>query len=630
MKENIEKQIISKLIKSSDYITSKDLAFSLNTSEKTILKYLNNLKSELEENGAELNVKHGYGSKLIVNNQDKFNKFLAQFGTSEVPSTKQERQSYILTRLLNTKDYINIYDLADELYISPSLLRILLKDIITIIEKYNLQIDHSHNHGYRIVGNEDDIRRCLSKECSSSDKTNNLSAFKDIKQDIPGQISSIVANTLEKHHIAVSNEAINSLTLHFLIAINRNETKNYIDVDESVFKKIQSSPELYVIKNINKKLNNSFGISLPDVELVYLTQHLNGKQRLMAHEHLQVQIDTDALIFYNKFLRGIYQTSYYDFFEDEELRISLLNHIVPFINRVNNNNQITTSSLAGIKNEFPYAYELAVIGLSFLKENDVQVTAAEIGYFALHLALSMEKNKSSNSFSIAIISSEISGLYNMMNFKLSKRLENNALTIKYYNNEEANALDNETVNNYDLILNTTDQVYSFSNIMHVSTFLSEEELDNIVSYLNSSNDIEQYNLFNEKLFVKLDCNNKEDIIKKLIQCASKIYKTGDDLYDQIIERENMESTEYGNYIAIPHALKNVSNDQFIVVGKLNKAILWNKEKVQLVFLINLSEHKNISWFMNKISLAIAKDNISKSLIEKNDYKSFIEEFKKIN
>ena len=102
MIDNIEKQILFRLIKEADYISSKDLAFSLDTSEKTVLKYLNLLKNDLKDNGASLEVKHGYGSRLNVSDQDLFNDYLTDIGNSAIPSGKEERKIYVLSRLLNT------------------------------------------------------------------------------------------------------------------------------------------------------------------------------------------------------------------------------------------------------------------------------------------------------------------------------------------------------------------------------------------------------------------------------------------------------------------------------------------------------------------------------------------------
>ena len=632
MAANIEKQILSKLIKSSDYLTSKELAFSFNISEKTILKYLNNLKDDLENNGATLQVKHGFGSILIVNDQEKFQKYMSQQAVNEIPASKEERKAYILSRLLNTVDYINIYDLSEELYISPSLSRLLIKDLSVTIDKYNLKLDHSKNHGYKIIGHEDDIRKCLSKECNNVDRTKTLSILKNMQEDITSQISNIIIKTLDKYHIAVSLDAIDSLAIHFLIAINRNETNNYIEIDESITRKIKSSPEYYVINNISKQIKELYDISLPEIELAYLTLHLNGKQRLIAHEHLQVKIDNDALIFYNKFLRNIFQTYYYDFFDDAELRVSLLNHIVPFINRANTNNQITKSSLSGVKNEFPFAYELALSGLSFLTEENIQISPAEIGYFALHIALSLEKNKNNDKmYNIAIITSEINSLYNMMSYRISNYLNNPAITIKFFNSSDARDFSNEYIRNYDIILNTTDELFTFGNLLNISTFLSDEELEQISNYLKNSTQYDYlYDLFNKKIYLSLKSPiEKEEIIKTLIKESKKVYTVSDDLYQGIMDRENIEATEYGNYIAIPHALKQDKSEQFIAVAKIDKPILWKYQKVQLIFLINIYEHEKMTWFMQKITNILAKENISKSLIDADTFDDFIKAFKAI-
>jgi len=64
-----------------------------------------------------------------------------------------------------TQDYISLYDLADELYISPSLLRNIIRSLKETAQQYHLNLENSHQNGYRITGNEIDIRHCLTSEC---------------------------------------------------------------------------------------------------------------------------------------------------------------------------------------------------------------------------------------------------------------------------------------------------------------------------------------------------------------------------------------------------------------------------------------------------------------------------------
>lgn len=619
-------------MKSSDYVSSKDLAFALNISEKTVLKYLNILKSELQGNGAALEVKHGFGSYLAITDQEAFNSYFGDETTDEVPFTKEGRKAYVLSRLINTEDYINIYDLADELYVSPSLLRLTIKSLADITDSYHLTIQHSHSHGYRITGEEKDLRHCLTKECKDVENFNNYMLFSNLKYDMTTQVSSIIAKALEKHAIMISEDAIDSLTLHVLISINRHETANSVEMDGAILRKLRSSPEFYVMKYVNRQMSENLGIQLPEVELAYLTLHLNGKQRLIAHEHIQVQISDDALVFYNRLLRNIYQTANVSFFEDDELRISLLNHIVPFINRLNNDLQITKSSLVGIKSQFPYAYDLAVIGLSFLNE-DYEITSAEIGYFALHLALSMEKRKgNSEAGNIAIICDEISGLYNMTTYKLNKNLSDLISTIKFFNVSEARKLSHEMANNYQLVLNTTSEAFTFDTpILQVSSFITDKEVEMIRNALKNSSESDSFSsLFSEDLFLSIRENtSKQLILKKLVEKASQIYALPDSFYTSVLEREQLESTEYGNRIAIPHPLKIETDNEFICIAHLEKPITWDKQKVQIVFLISLPNHKKIEWFMDKISTILANEEASQSLISAKNYREFMDSFMKI-
>lgn len=115
----------------------------------------------------------------------------------------------------------------------------------------------------------------------------------------------------------------------------------------------------------------------------------------------------------------------------------------------------------------------------------------------------------------------------------------------------------------------------------------------------------------------------------MIRHCKKTYDIKDDFFERVMNRENVEPTEYGNYIAIPHPLKHDGTIEWISVARLDKPIQWNNQKVQLIFLINIFEHKKIAWFMQKISIALAKESVSKALIDASSYEDFINEFKKI-
>ena len=120
MKYDLLIGMLQYLARHTDYVSGKDLAFALHTSEKTILKYLNILKDELKDNGAEIDIKQGMGSRIVIHDQNCFQKYLSSFSQKEngILSNPQARKTYVLVKLLTNGSYIDFYE---HISISPSL-----------------------------------------------------------------------------------------------------------------------------------------------------------------------------------------------------------------------------------------------------------------------------------------------------------------------------------------------------------------------------------------------------------------------------------------------------------------------------------------------------------------------------
>ena len=623
---DLDTSLMTLLLNSSEPLKSAELAFALGVSEKTVLKHLNSLKKTLRTYGASIEIKQGAGSYLTIQDQKLFDGYLKEMSHNLNLDNPEIRKAYILLRLLCTADYIDPYEFADELYISPSLLRQTIKNLVTTLDKYDLQIDHSHNNGYRIKGDEKNIRQCLSQECSGLNDFSEVMTSGDFRQTELELIRKIVTESLDHYHVAISKNGISPLTLHILIAINRMETDNLIQIDHSklISTKIRTSPEYFVASRIGKAINQELGIDMPENELAYLTIHITGKQRIYGHEQIQVKVDQEALIFYNKFLRNIYKMANEDFFEDEELRISLLNHIVPFLNRYRNRMMIAKTDLPNIKNEFPYAYELALFGLSTL-DQDI-LTSAEVSYFALHLALSIEKRKETTSrFNILVVCNEVSSVFRILSFKLDKSFKHYINMTKFITLDD---LDKFDLSEYELILNTTGRPLPMESLK-ISTFLTENDTSNIQDALDSLNKKERlYTLMPEELFLQLDAVSPLQVFMAQEQILKQAYELPSDFVQRILAREHYESTEYENRIACPHPLNTENIPPFVSVARLNKPIIWKEKNVQLVFLFSSLGSKNTSWFFEKIAKLATDSSLARKLIEADSYEEFIDVFEK--
>ena len=59
----------------------------------------------------------------------------------------------------------------------------------------------------------------------------------------------------------------------------------------------------------------------------------------------------------------------------------------------------------------------------------------------------------------------------------------------------------------------------------------------------------------------------------------------------IFKREEISTTEMGGLIAIPHAMLNDIERFAVSIMVLKKPILWDKQKVQVIFLLNIPKKK---------------------------------------
>ena len=625
-----EQQILKILLESDKPLTSHELAFQLGMSERTVLKYLNIIKEELGNSGAEIIVKQRYGSYVSIYDNDMFSLFKKKFFSSSVLEDPTLRKMYVLMRLIVDGDYINIYELADKIAVSPSLLRSVIKELLPMIRKYDLKLDHNRFKGYRIIGEEHNIRTCLSREFHSFSVLNDLFLKQSFETNEYDSIHAIIANALKQYNIAIGQNGVDALTLHTLIAINRIETNNPIQLeDRHEILVLKTKPDYYATCRINAALEEKLHISLPESELVYLAMHISGKQRIFGHEHLQVDVDDKTMQFYNNFLRNIYMFSGEDFFEDEELRTSLLNHTVPFLNRIENGMLIEKSEMTGIKSAFPYAYDLAVTGLSMFEKENFRIPEAEISYFCLHLELSMEKRKEDKTmhYNVLVICNEVSNVYQLLSYKLNKAFSNVINEIVFTTEYDLHKVD---LSDFQFILSTVEPSIQFpEHTVYISSFLNIDDIRTISeAFQTLDSRINENVILKDFLFMDIDASTREEVLSSMVAHIAQYILLPDDFMERVNTRESLATTELDNRVAIPHPISNQDLPGFVSIARLTKPVLWETKQVQLVFLVSGSNDIN-PWLYGKIARIISHSRLSKQLLDAKDFIEFAEIFEKI-
>ena len=169
-------------------------------------------------------------------------------------------------------------------------------------------------------------------------------------------------------------------------------------------------------------------------------------------------------------------------------------------------------------------------------------------------------------------------------------------------------------------------------ILEVQYFLEPEDIRIIKKVLTNKDQssIDQY--YGKELFLPhLNMETKEEVLRYLCGYAETQLKVESGLYELVLERERMARTEFGNWVAMPHPMKAVARETKVVVGILDRPILWGENKVQVIFLVCIENRKNVDLqkFYDVTANFLMDERCIHELIKNQDYSKFIARLKDI-
>ena len=261
---------------------------------------------------------------------------------------------------------------------------------------------------------------------------------------------------------------------------------------------------------------------------------------------------------------------------------------------------IRNEILTPIKNNYPVAFEMAVIaGEVIEQQKKVKINENEIGFLAIHFGASLERNKLNKEIgkkAIIVCSTGLSTAL-LLKSKLQRRY-GGILQIKKV--MSCYELTPEIINSVDFIFSTVPiPNIKTEKIIHVEPIMTEDDLERIEIDLTETEKIQKidYEKFfkRELFFPDFEAKTAHEVIRKISDIMIEKGYINKDIQKSIFDRENISSTEIGNFVAIPHALKNDMDEAAISVGILKEPIIWDKKKVRIVFLLSIPKHLYKLW-----------------------------------
>ena len=617
-----QKIIMKELLASDVPLTSEHLALTCGVSSKSIRRYLADLKDQCEQHGATIIMKPGLGNLIRIDDEKKFHTFLEKERSSQkIPNSPEERLDYLLNLLLYNSDYVKVSDIADDLFISTSRLSIDLKNLRSLLDNYHLKIVNKPNYGIKIQGNERDRRICMAEYYMKKRNDDTTSNPNDAYQVM---INNVITKVLVQKNIHMSDIALQSLAIHLLIAVERIKTSTIIQLTSETQQKMEAKGEYSIALALKDAIEHTFGITLPISEICYLTQHLIGKKHFESDTNeFDVEVNEEVTILVNVILRSIFDQTRMDFYNDIDLKMNLMLHMIPFLERVRNQMMVHNPIINDIKEKYSFAYELASIGLSAVCERlKVKITEDEISFFALHFILALERKREEVAPSnILIVCSTGRATSQLLAYQIQKKFGDRINVIRII---EAHRLDQMNLESFDFIFSTVPIHKEYPlPIRQINNLLEEKDFNLIESCLKAGTaKLHIRDLMDEKLFfTDIDAQNKEEALQILIQKVSDHVSIPDNFYQLVLEREEFASTELNNLVAIPHPNCAVTNSTFIATGILKKPIIWNSKSVQIIFLIAImpNNKQDLRDFYEGVVDFVTKEKNTTELLHKQTY-----------
>ena len=634
-------KILEMLINNKN-IKSEELSNFIGVSSRTISTDIKGLNDILNENGAFINSIKGVGYALEIKDKKKFSKINVDRKNKKETSLydvdfsiPDNRVDFIKRELLFNalkNKAITQQDLADKMFISLSTLKNSLKEVEKMLSKYNLKIVSYKTKGIIVYGDELQIRYCISQYLSEHVKHENYEFYQKVFEKIDlKSIKNIILDNISKYDVKLTDNALSNIVVHIAIAISRASNNNLLGYTLDEMEYIEELVEYKIASGIFTDLKTNLNIDMVETELYYIAKHLLASKRYLNNSNNKVLKHETKLI--EEITNKIKEILDIDFSKDLQLIEGLIIHLEIAINRMKFGMNIRNEVLSVIKNNYPLAFQVAIIASRVIEEReDVRLNEAEIGFIALHFgaALSRKGIDTNVKFKTAIIvCSSGLGTSNLVKAKLHEHFNDR---IRVVNTMSGYELTEEILNSVDMVLSTIEFKHLNSNkIINIENLLDSKEVMKLKNFINGVEEKE----FKYEDFFRKDCfysgyafKNKEEVIDFLAKDMIRKSLIDEKAKASILEREELSSTEIGNLVAVPHPIDNDTEISATSIMILDKPIMWDEQYVQVIFLISISKDKIKLWqevFMKLFNYLI-KEAGAKEIIRNKDYTKFINSF----
>ncbi|EAD5715583.1 PRD domain-containing protein [Listeria innocua] len=388
-----ERALINLFLTKNDFLTANQLALMLEVSSKTVYRKIKNINSATDEKEIIISEKgRGYKLNYKAYIQAKLETTSDIFGYT--PSERREK--ILLQVLFKSPKYLNIAKLYEGYYVGYNSIKNDFALLNQSIEKYHLALEKKQKE-IRVVGTEENIRIAINEVINNLD----LSSYDDLKTEYSNLNNADVQFIVRQMEI-IENKLMISIPYpydinifsHLYILINRFRQGEVEDFDETNEIYLVTNEKLHTIAvEAIESIEQYLKMKLPKRETFNFLQYLissrfNHEIELISSNVLPI-VEEMTDFYINQVAAKIDMP-----INKKQLKIELLSHMKPMVNRMNHQINIKNNLLSDIKLEYGQLFDIIKETARDVAETFKLNTISddEVGYITIYFAKHIEES----------------------------------------------------------------------------------------------------------------------------------------------------------------------------------------------------------------------------------------------
>lgn len=554
-----------------------------------------------------INAIWGNQAKIVSSNQigyyftDEDLPFVRDFlyrQRSSLAFEDEEDRRYSLLGLLIYYEESNVYDLADQLYVSSQSimkdLQVLKEDLLT-----NYQLDP-------ITVSKDEVRFALEEE-----KLRKL-MFRIMKNEVLAKgskkpfclrellreafdqseftwLTKQVDAFFHQRQVRVNDDSLIMISSALYIVHTRNEANCVITRQEPY-----AHDELWEALYTQMK---QAGICLMEFDKALLYDFLHTFQLGESDQHSE-ELSSFCISLFEEFCNEVLEKYNFDLRSSKELYDNMLVHTEYMLRRLKGSFELRNPIITDVKKNYPFAYEISMLLVPIVyKYTGRYIQDDELSYIAIYLEHFMENIN--ERLSVALVASARRSVMNIVNDRLSQCFSNLLEIHEVYSQSELERY--AKTHKVDFVLTLSEGIaHPQLPVYCIANFLDENDQRQI-------NAIIRRRKLNRRFFALLDryfseesvfLYEKETTFEQVMRNVcdhlhqSDLIDDADLFYEDLLLREVNYPTTLNERMMIPHPLSAFSKRTAVSVAILKTPIKAHHQSVEIIFTLAIERKLN--------------------------------------